>query len=388
MNIARSLRRIAGWTAPLLGGVLLFLAPLRIGAKENPKVICTVAQLTQALSTNESDDQLAAQIAGLELNERLSTDALQRLREHMPGEKSKQALTMLADASSFLEPPDTEIDNRTTPDAAATRQMLVLLVSYVNTTLRQLPNFLVTKHATRFEDRPQEDALEATGTVSYSFQPLHYVGQSQEVLTYRNHGEVVDETLGQSMKQNQKSAGMATSGEFGSVLITVVADALKGRITWARWEKSPARTLAVFRFGVPEDKSNYRVKFCCIVEGFSSAGIPDQRLYDERVPYHGEIAFDPDTGTIVRMMLQAEMPPRGLVSNAGIVVEYGPEEIGGKSYVCPQRSVSLLLAHTAQQSNAQSRSNYKGPVKTYLNDVTFDSYRRFGAEVRILPASQ
>ncbi|HWT66959.1 MAG TPA: hypothetical protein VN151_12665 [Terracidiphilus sp.] len=295
---------------------------------------------------------------------------------------------MLADASSFLEPPEGEIGSQPTPDSAATRQMLVRVVDYVNTTLRQLPNFLVTRHTTRFEDRPQEDALEATGTMSYSYQPLHFVGQSQAVLTYRNHGEVIDESLGQSLKQSRDGAGMATSGEFGSVLITVVSDALKGRITWTRWEKSSTATLAVFRFSIPENRSNYRVKFCCILEGFSSTGIPDQRLYDERVPYHGEIAFDPTTGTIARMMLQAEVPAKGLVSSAGIVVEYGAEEIGGKVYVCPQRSVSLLQAHTTKQSNTQSRTDFKGPAKSYLNDTVFDTYRRFGAETRILPAEQ
>lgn len=370
----------------LLG--LLCAVPAQSADKEKPKTPSTVKELLQVLATSGSDGQIATTLSGLELSERLRGDRLTQLRMHLPGERSRQALTMLADASSFLEPPEDEIDNQPTPDAEATRQMLVRVVNYVNTTLRQLPNFLVTKHTARFEDRPQEDALEATGTVSYSYQPLHFVGQSQAVLTYRNHGEVVDETLGQSLKQNRDGAGMATSGEFGSLLITVAADALKGKITWARWEKSPTTPLAVFRFSVPEAKSNYRVKFCCIVEGYSAAGIPDQRLYDERVPYHGEIAFDPSTGTIVRMMLQAEMPPKGLISDAGIVVEYGTEEIGGKNYVCPMHSVSLLLAHTTRQSNTQSRSNYTGPVKTYLNDVVFDSYRRFGTEVRILPAGQ
>ena len=59
-----------------------------------------------------------------------------------------------------------------------------------------------------------------------------------------------------------------------------------------------------------------------------------------------------------------------------ILVEYRPADIAGKSYVCPARSVSILLAHTAQQTGAFSQSHYKGSAKTYLNDVVFGQYRR------------
>jgi hypothetical protein len=386
--LANQLPRNLAWAVAWLCALLFAAAPARLDAREKPKVSCTVAQLTQLLAGGGTDEQAAAQLAGLELSERLSTAALERLRAGLPGEKSKQELTILADVSSFLEPPQAEIDDRPTPDAAATRQMLVQVVNYVNTTLRQLPNFIATKDTSRFEDRPQEDAVEEMGTVSYSYQPLHFVGTSQTTLTYRNHGEVEDGTLLRSLRQTSLNSGMATTGEFGSILITVVADALKGKITWARWEKSPTDTLAVFHFTVPEDRSNYRLQFCCIVEGFASNGLPDRRVFDERVAYHGEIAFDAKDGTILRMTLQADMPMHELVPKAGIAVEYGPVQIGGKTYVCPVHSISLLAAHTTQQPTAQSHSNYRGPLKTFLNDAKFVSYRRFGSEVRIVPASQ
>jgi hypothetical protein len=85
--------------------------------------------------------------------------------------------------------------------------------------------------------------------------------------------------------------------------------------------------------------------------------------------------------------LEADLPAGGLVSGAGIAIEYAPADIGGHSYICPVRSVSMLRAHTAQQNGASSRSNYKGPAKTFLNDVTFSNYRRFGSEAKILNSS-
>lgn len=142
--------------------------------------------------------------------------------------------------------------------------------------------------------------------------------------------------------------------------------------------------MAVFHYEVPEEKSNYRVQFCCVVNGFNSDNTPDLQVFDEKSAYHGEIAFDPADGTILRMTLQAELHPHELVSNAGLVVEYAPVEIAGKSYVCPSRSISVLEAHTAQLHGMYSKTNYQGPSKTFLNDVVFGQYRRFGSESRIL----
>jgi hypothetical protein len=73
-----------------------------------------------------------------------------------------------------------------------------------------------------------------------------------------------------------------------------------------------------------------------------------------------------------------------LVTKAAMLVEYGPMEIAGKNYVCPTKSVSILMAHTGQQSGMISKEHYKGSAKTYLNDVAFGQYRRFGSETRIL----
>jgi hypothetical protein len=121
-----------------------------------------------------------------------------------------------------------------------------------------------------------------------------------------------------------------------------------------------------------------------VTDGFNSDGTPNRRVFREIVSYHGEIVFDPANGSILRISMEAEIPATELVSKAGIQVEYSPVEIAGKSYVCPVRSISVLMAHTAQQTGAYARSNYRGAAKTFLNDVAFSQYRRFGTESRIL----
>lgn len=345
-----------------------------------------VSQLEQSLaaSSGKSDAETALALSRLELTERLSSARLARLKASLPGEKSQEALLILADRSAFLAPPDDEVLSEPLPDAAATRQMLVQIVNYVNTTLRQLPNLMAVRETTSFEDRPATDSLESTGVVSLSYLPIHLVGKSDVAVTYRDRKETVDEAATKSLKHSGTVGGMTTSGEFGPFLSMVVADALKGKITWKRWEKGAGTKLAVFHIEVPDEKSNYYVKFCCVVNDYTSSGQADMKLFSERASYHGEIAFNPADGTIQRLTIEAEMPPKGLVPNAGIALEYGPVEIGGKTYTCPIKSVSDFQAHTANQEGAISNTNYKGPVKNYLNEVEFTRYRRFGSETRIL----
>lgn len=346
----------------------------------------TVAQLEQALAAAQGkpDAELAQQLSNLGLIERLSPGKLARWQAELPGEKSRQSLLILADQSAFLPPPDAELAINPAPGPASTRQMLVQVVNYVNTTARQLPNFLATRQTTGFEDRPKEDRLDAIGTLSVSYLPLHLSGRSTATVTYRDRKEVVEEE--KEAAAAGAIGGLATAGEFGPILSTVVADALKGKITWARWEQGAAGPIGVFHFAVPAGQSNYHVRFCCVVEGYSSDGLPEKEVFDERSAYQGEIVFDPDNGTILRISIEADLPPHELVARAGMEVEYGPIEIAGKTFIAPLKSVSLLEAHTAQQQGAISRSDYRGDAKTFLNDVVFGQYRRFGSEMRILPA--
>lgn len=366
--------------------LLLLLAGFALpvfAAKDAVVAKVTVSQLEAMLAAAHGtpDADVARQLSGVELTERLNLVKLAQLKAALPGDKAREQLLILADSAAFLNPPAAEVLEDPPPTSDAARQMLTQVVNYVNTTARQLPNFLAVRETTGFEDQPQEDQQGPTGISSLAAMPLHTIGKSSVAVTYRDRKEVVDE---KAAKHGTLIGGLSTSGEFGPILSLVVADALKGKITWGRWEKGANGKEAVFHYEVSSDKSHYPVQFCCVVDGFNSDGTESKRVFREIVSYHGEIAFDPANGSILRISMEAEIPATELVSRAGIQVEYSPVVIAGKSYICPVRSISILMAHTAQQSNAYSRSNYKGAEKTYLNDVAFSQYRRFGTESRIL----
>jgi hypothetical protein len=365
---------------------LLLLAAFALpafAAEDAKTVKVTVAQLEQALAEahGKPDGEVARQLSGLELSERLGRVKLEQLKAGLPGNKAREQLLILADLAAFLNPPSAEIPADPTPDQAATHQMLLQIVGYLNTTLHQLPNLTAVRDTIGFEDKPQEDALGATGITTTAAMPLHSVGKSSVTVTYRDHKEVVDE---KAMKHSSLIGGLSSWGEFGPVLGVVVLDALQGKMTWSRWEQGANGKEAVFHYSVPSEKSHYPVQFCCIPDGFNSHGSTNFRVFKEIAGYHGDIIFDPASGAVLRIAMEAEVAAGELISKAGIMVEYNSVEIGGEKFICPVRSVSVLMAHTAQQTGMHSRSNYQGTAKTFLNDVAFGQYHRFGSETRIL----
>ena len=365
--------------------LIVFVSPA-FAAKDAVKEKVSVSQLSQKLNAahGQSDADMAQQLAGLELTERLSAERLAQLTIGLPGDKSRQAFDILADLSAFLNSPEDEIPVDSPPDPVALRLMMTQIVNYVNTTVRQLPNLIATRDTVSFEDRPQEDTQGETGLTTLIYLPLRIVGKSRVNVTYRDRREIVEEGAAKAMKHGLHSGGLATTGEFGPILSSVVADAIQGKITWSHWEQSVKSKLAVFHFEVPGDKSHYSIEFCCISNGFNQDGSPIQQVFNERSAYRGEIAFDPQNGAIFRVTMQAEVPSGELVTEAGLSIDYGQVSIVGKDYICPIRSVSILRAHTAQQTGMISRSHYKGAAKTFLNDVSYGEFRRFGSETRIL----
>ena len=126
---------------------------------------------------------------------------------------------------------------------------------------------------------------------------------------------------------------------------------------------------------MPKEQSHYSV---------GTHGPPgDQGDATQVSGYHGEMAIDPATGTILRVTVQAEQPLGSPIRQSDIMVEYGPVAIGAKTYTCPVRSVSMSETGSmgALGPFGESTLAQDAPL---LNDVTFDDYHQFRSESRIL----
>ncbi|MGB9032066.1 MAG: hypothetical protein WCC27_18225, partial [Acidobacteriaceae bacterium] len=295
----------------------------------------TVAQLERLVAENhaKSDAKIAPRFYDLELTERLSPAKLAALEAALPGPESRRSLVALADQAAFLDPPPAEIPSAAPPGPDAQRRMMASAVDYAAKTMHQLPNLFATRDTIHFEDSPAVQKEIGEENVSGTFtpyQPLHPVSRSTVAVLYRDGQEVVDAPN----SAHPTSSSLTTKGEFGPILATVLGDAAQGNLAWSHWEQGPAGLQAVFRFVVPRPDSHYQVEFCCI----------DDAVFRRFSGYHGELTLDPATGTILRLTLIADLAKSDPVVKANIMVEYGPIELGSRTYICPVKSVSLFLA--------------------------------------------
>jgi len=319
----------------------------------------TVAQLTDAIETakGKSDEDAVNEIEHLELTERLSSPELARLSEELPGAGSKAALMAVGDASVFLEPPQGEMLDKAAPDAAEQRQIVSRASDYLKTIIPKLPDLYARRITNVFEE--EWTAQDKEGT--HKPVPLNLKGKFHATVLYRNGKEVVH-------AEGAEQGGLITLGTFGPVLTAVIIDNLRSPMQWPGWEQGPNGAIAVFQFQVPQKDSHYEVSF-------PTGGLP----YARRTGYHGEIGIDPDTGTILRLVVQSD-PVFGsrAVDHGNIMLEYGSVVLGGKAYTCPVHGVSM-------STGSYWEGRHKTGAFILLADVVFTDYHVFRSEIRILP---
>jgi hypothetical protein len=329
----------------------------------------SVQQLEQLLtgSQEKHDGQLAQSLSQLVLTQRMSSTRLAQWLARLPGQKSQQALIALADLSAFLDPPPEDTPPTPSPSLAEQRAMIALSITYIKETIHQLPNLFATQMTTSFQQMQPKSGRAAGDTGLYA------AGRYSANIVYRDGGEEVTSSAG---KHTKTPIGLVTSGEFG-LIGTVLEDALNSSLSWSRWEQTAQGVAAVYRYSVPANKSHYQV-------GLSSPrrASKDRVVIQHFSAYTGEIAVNPSTGTIVRLLMKAMPTPDDPLLKANILVEYGPLSIDGKTYVCPLRSVALSVAAEIDASS-QPLSDPQF-LHTSLNDVTFEQYHLFHADVRIL----
>jgi VWFA-related protein len=361
----------------------------------------SVEQLERMLaaSKGKGDAEIAKQLSSTELTERLSSAKFEQLKVGLPGEKSQRALLALADTAAFLNPPSSEIPATAPPNASTQRRMMALAVAYLAKTLPLLPNLSATRETIRFETHPSrfDEGPPAEN-------PLRPVSRSVVTVFYRDGKEYMDSGASQGSKSRSADKGLTTWGEFGPILGTILIDAARSQLVWSHWELGGSGPQAVFRYSVPKEKSHYEVRFCCVTQSYGM----EVDYLSQRVGYHGEITLDPDSGMILRLTVIADPEAGNPISLASLVVEYGPEEMGGKTYFCPVRGIALarspdlnslssaltrlpsagVSGATTSLQKTNLASSTGSPQQLLLNDVSFRQYHLFRSDARILTGSE
>jgi VWFA-related protein len=355
----------------------------------------TVEQLERTLADAHAkkDQDLAKKLGGMHLSERLSSPRLAKIQAALPGEKSRLALLALADASAFLQLPAAEIPAAPPPDLPTQQLILNRAAENLVSAIHKLPDFFARQTTTRFHDLKVSYLSPGSAPVVLEHQAFQPLDSFSDTVYYRN-GKEVEETSEKEQKNNPgQRNGLVNSGVFGQLQRIVVADIYKGKMEWSHWEQRATSPVAVFRYSIPKEKSNYVVNYCCFV-------LPNQppHNFQSIPPFHGEIAIDPETGAVYRLAIVTELSPTDPVFQAEIMVEYEPVEIGEREYVCPRKSVTITTAvapavreqcwGAANSAGGCNVQQVVGAKDTSINDTEYDaaSYHVFGSEMRILPA--
>jgi VWFA-related protein len=339
----------------------------------------TVAQLEEALKMmrGSSDSDVARQLSVMELTERLSSARLAALQALLKDKKAQRALVALADESVFLALPAEEIPSTAPPDATTQRLMISRTVDYVNKTIPKLPNFLATRTTVQYHQIPLEPG--ETWKTAVGDQSLHAAETSKAPVHFLNGKEVVGgEATGGKL---QKPGILDTVGTFGPILATVLVGATSANsvLTWSHWEHGVDGPQAVFRYRMPQETPRFFV-------GFGYLANDEVFPFKEKVPFHGELAVDPLSGAILRLTVQADLEPRLPLDRSAVMVEYTPVVIGGKTYICPARSVSISRQRRIMDIDEWGETfKVDAPFATLLDDMVFNKYHIFRSTARMLP---
>src|SRR6266567_501560 len=268
----------------------------------------TVEQLESILTQSQSlpDAELAAKLSELQLTERFAPARVAHWRAALPGAKAQRALLGVADRSAFLALPAEDIPANGAPNLAEQRRILGLAATYVSKAIPQLPRFYSARETVHFEDSAgsARDSMEGGA--------LRAVRISRTTVQYREGQEIVEPGPVKAGKTKNADQGLKTWGAFGPVLGLVLVDAAQNKLAWGHWEQGANGPLAVFRYSVPKDKSHYEVRYCCVAAAYGM----ESNSFNVMSGYHGEMAIDPASGTIVRVTLQAELSPEDPISRA------------------------------------------------------------------------
>lgn len=355
------------------GCVLLVVSGLHCFGATRANVAELASSIASAQSAHQSDKEIARRIADVELTQRLTESTLATFLGQGLGPQTTEALHLLADESSFLDPPASELPDIQPPTSAEKREIIARADDYALHYIKKLPNFLCTLVVRRFDNQNSSKRVQLRDTAS---------GELSFDLV--KGSDAVQAVNGSIDPGNGLSRGMISHGEFGGLLAQIFFGGSHAQAVWSHWEVVEGKRVAVFNYSVDKAYSSYTVSYCCQ---------PD--LVKIKTASKGQLSIDPASGAILRMTEQAvDIPALFPVHNAGIMVEYRVVDIAGKSYLLPIRSISIadLQFNAVASALAGVPSSIAGQYDSArgydalhsLNEVQFTNYHKFQAESRLL----
>lgn len=344
--------------------------------------------LTGLHNARKSDEQVANELKQIELTEELTRAAMNSMADLVNGPLSNEQMYVLEARSAMLAPPDTDLPKTAPPDDAAQQALLAKAQDYAAKTYPQLPRFTVTRLVARFQDGVE--TIQSYGGTQVKIQndsdPFwEQINHYSRLVNF--HTDTVEIDNGIEKPGGKDTTPWGRNSLVNSMLpflplnlLTSEAVSL-GKPKFLRWETIAGHQTAVFAFVVDKKKSHYAINYCCFPDTSSVGGglyggrgksgggavpsggaglgglsaspaahpagngnlanVSDWKPFNAKSGYHGELFLDPDSGVVLRTIVEAEFKPSDFVHYEDIRVDYAPMSIGGKTLYVPARSFTI-----------------------------------------------
>ena len=374
------------------GWILLFVvaAPNLLTADSRKM---TVAQLQDALTglhnSKKSDEQIANELKQIQLSEELTPVAMSSMVNLVDGPLSTEQIYVLEARSSMLAPPDTDLPKTAPPDAAAQQALLAKAQDYAAKTYAQLPRLTATRLIARFQDGVEtiQSFYGANAQTVSDNDPL-WQQVRQYIRLMNTHTDTVEIDNGTEKPSGKDTTSWGRNGFVNSMLPSLPLNLLTseavsfGSPKFLRWETISGHRSAVFAFAIDKKKSHYAISYCCFPDTSSVGGglyggngkgggsaptpssgaglgglsanpaahpsgngslanVSNWKPFNARSGYHGELFLDPDSGVVLRTIVEAEFKPSEFVHYENIRIDYAPMPIGGDNLYVPVRSFTI-----------------------------------------------
>ncbi len=243
------------------------------------------------------------------------------------------------------------------PDSTQLIPLIAAIREHALAYSKGLPNFVCTQRTVRTID------FSGTGSNWEKLDTLEF--QLTFFDLHENYRLVA--VNGKPPKQkNPLGMGVTSSGEFGSVLQEIFLPQAGAAFTWLRWETLGGRPMHVFSVRVDPSRS----------VAFVSA--PGRRI---TVGYHGEVYADRDTKTVMRPVVDADVPKDFPLQNISHVIDYGLIPIAGAEFLLPLHTEMRTRAPASMMRDGLRRLNAR--VVLMRNETDFVLYRKYAADAAI-----
>ena len=330
--------------------VLAVLAPCLFAAVTN--TLEDVANtVREGLEQNRSDQQIAHALHRLNLKVRLDNRAAEELESMAPGPKSIAELERLRELTHDLPLSDVE-PSFPSPPPPTSEELHHVMAEASHKALNysaSLPDFICTENIRRYEG--------ATGKADWVSRDSLTVQ-----LTYFDHEENYKLTALNKHKTGltyDEVGGALSKGEFASMLLSIFVPTTQTRFQFLNWTRLRMRTAYVFGFRIEAKNSTYVLRVGRMVGEVST--VPGR---------HGYIYIDRETNDILRVDSASDSIPADFpLSGATTTLDYGPAEVGGRTYMLPLRAEVRMISR-------------EQPLVT-RNEVEFTDFRKFTGESTI-----